>query len=90
MLDAIPVTDVGKPYKLPLRADAARRAVLDALRGIDAHATVDTRIEDGDPVVAVTVAPGTDLDAVGALLGRYAITWELAVAAPTAMTSTKE
>ena len=90
VLDAIPVTEVGKPYKLPLRADAARRAVLDALRGIAAHATVDTRIEDGDPVVAVTVAPGTDLDAVGALLGRYAITWELAVAAPTAMTSTKE
>ncbi len=90
VLDAIPVTEVGKPYKLPLRADATRRAVLDALRGIDAHVTVDTRIEDGDPVVAVTVGPGTDLDAVGALLGRYAITWELAVAAPTAMTSTKE
>ena len=90
VLDAIPVTEVGKPYKLPLRADATRRAVLDALRGIAAHATVDTRIEDGDPVVAVTVAPGTDLGAVGALLGRYAITWELAVAAPTAMTSTKE
>ena len=90
VLDAIPVTEVGKPYKLPLRADATRRAVVDALRGIDAHVTVDTRIEDGDPVVAVTVAPGTDLDAVGALLGRYAITWELAVAAPTAMTSTKE
>jgi len=90
VLDAIPVTEVGKPYKLPLRADATRRAVLDALRGIDAHLTVDTRIEDGDPVVAVTVAPGTDVGAVGALLGRYAITWELAVAAPTAMTSTKE
>jgi fatty-acyl-CoA synthase len=90
VLDAIPVTEVGKPYKLPLRADAARRAVLDALRGIDAHATVDTRIEDSDPVVAVTVAPGTDVGAVGALLGRYAITWELAVAAPPAMTSTKE
>ena len=58
--------------------------------GIAAHVTVDTRIEDGDPVVAVTVAPGTDVGAVGALLGRYAITWELAVAAPTATTSTKE
>jgi fatty-acyl-CoA synthase len=90
VLDAIPVTEVGKPYKLPLRADATRRAVLAALRGIDPHAAVDTRIEDGDPVVAVTVAPGTDVGAVGALLGRYAITWELAVAAPTAMTSTKE
>ena len=90
VLDAIPVTEVGKPYKLPLRADATRRAVLDALRGTAAHVTVDTRIEDGDPVVAVTVAPGTDVGAVGALLGRYAITWELAVAAPTATTSTKE
>ena len=31
VLDTLPVTAVGKPYKLPLRADATRRAVLDAL-----------------------------------------------------------
>ena len=29
VLDALPVTAVGKPYKLPLRADATRRADLE-------------------------------------------------------------
>ena len=33
VLDPLPVTAVGKPYKLALRADATRRAVADALAG---------------------------------------------------------
>ncbi|HET8641239.1 MAG TPA: acyl-CoA synthetase, partial [Pseudonocardiaceae bacterium] len=36
VLDALPVTAVGKPYKLPLRADATRRELLDALDEVDA------------------------------------------------------
>lgn len=79
VLDAIPVTEIGKPYKLPLRADATRHAVLDAITGISPHATVDARIEDGTAVATVTVPPGTDLAPAEAILGRYAITWELAV-----------
>jgi fatty-acyl-CoA synthase len=31
VLDALPVTDVGKPYKLPLRAEATRRELGSAL-----------------------------------------------------------
>jgi fatty-acyl-CoA synthase len=84
VLDTLPVTAVGKPYKLPLRADATRRAVLDALTEISTRATVETRIEDGAPVTAITVASGTDLPAVETILGRYAVTYELAVDAAAA------
>jgi fatty-acyl-CoA synthase len=77
VLDAIPATTVGKPYKLPLRADATRRAVLDALAEISPQLTVDARTEDGTVIATVVVAPGTDLTAVEAILGRYAIPWEL-------------
>ncbi len=79
VLDTLPATAVGKPYKLPLRADATRRAVLDALSSISPHATVDTRIEDGRAVATVHVPSDTDPAAVGAALGRYAIAWELVV-----------
>ena len=84
VLDTLPVTAIGKPDKLPLRADATRRAVLDALTPISPHVTVDTRIEDGAPVAAITVASGTDLPAVETILGRYAITCELTVDAAAA------
>ena len=36
VIDALPVTAVGKPYKLALRADATRVALLDALAGFAA------------------------------------------------------
>lgn len=77
VLDAIPVTAVGKPYKLPLRADATRRAVLEALAEVNPGAAVTARIEDGVVIVTVVVAPGTDPAAVQAVLRRYAITWAL-------------
>jgi fatty-acyl-CoA synthase len=79
VLEAIPVTEIGKPYKLPLRADATRRAVLDAIAGISPHAAVVVRIEDGAAVATVTVPPGVRPADVEAVLGRYAIRWELAV-----------
>jgi fatty-acyl-CoA synthase len=100
VLDTLPVTAIGKPDKLALRADATRRAVLDALTPISPHVTVHTRIEDGAPVAAITVASGTDLPAVETILARYAITFELtvdavdaaaaAVAVSTPQTSTQE
>ena len=79
MLDAIPVTAVGKPYKLPLRADATRRALLAAVVPIGPDVAVDARIEDGATVATVTVPGGTDRAAVEAVLGRYAVAWELVV-----------
>ena len=82
MLDPLPVTAVGKPYKLALRADATRRAVADALSGFPST-YVDTAIDDGSVVTTVTVASDTDTDtaAVAAVLNQYALRWHLNVPA---------
>jgi fatty-acyl-CoA synthase len=79
VLDALPVTAVGKPYKLALRADATRRAVAEALLPLGDGNDVECLIEDGSVVALVTVGPGSDQTAVKAALDRYAIRWDLAV-----------
>jgi fatty-acyl-CoA synthase len=65
-IDAIPVTEVGKHFKPALTADAAARAIADALAAAglsDARATAAH--EDGRLVVTVTGAdPGQARDAV--------------------------
>ncbi|MDI5940050.1 MULTISPECIES: acyl-CoA synthetase [unclassified Micromonospora] len=79
VLDQLPVTAVGKLYKLALRRDAAReelRAALDRIAGVrDVAAMIE-----GDSIVAtVTVHSSVPEEAVRAVLGRYAIEWRLAV-----------
>jgi len=65
-IDAIPVTEVGKQFKPTLTADAAIRAVTDALTAAglpDARATAAH--QDGRLVITVTGAdPGRARDAV--------------------------
>jgi fatty-acyl-CoA synthase len=78
VLDTLPVTDVGKPYKLALRADATRCAVADALADAGDGIEVDVVIDDGAVTAAVTVPPGSDPAAVKAALDQYAIRWTLA------------
>ncbi|MFF0456418.1 acyl-CoA synthetase [Nocardia africana] len=73
ILDALPVTDVGKPYKLGLRADATRRELLDALADTTGVAGVAAGVEDGAIVVTVVLDPNADRAAAEAILGRYAI-----------------
>jgi fatty-acyl-CoA synthase len=73
IIDALPVTAVGKPYKLPLRADAARIAAKDALAGHAGIETVTAALEDGSAVVTVTLNPSADRQAVEKTLGRYPI-----------------
>jgi fatty-acyl-CoA synthase len=80
VLDPLPVTPVGKPYKLALRADATRRAVADALAGFPGT-QIDTVIDDGSVVTTVTVAGDTDTAAVAAVLNQYALRWHLSVRA---------
>ena len=72
VLDALPVTDVGKPYKLALRADATRRAIAEALAAFDG-VTVDAVIEDGTVVAAVILPSEVDEAKVTATLARYAV-----------------
>jgi fatty-acyl-CoA synthase len=73
LVDALPLTAVGKPYKIALRADAALRAATDALSGVDARAT--SEIVGGEVLVRVAT---TDESAVREALGPYALRWELA------------
>jgi fatty-acyl-CoA synthase len=77
IVDALPVTAVGKPYKLGLRADAARTAISEALAETGGVHAVDTAVDDGSIIVTVTVDPGTDTEAIGATLGRYALAWHI-------------
>ncbi|MGK8486867.1 hypothetical protein [Nocardia asiatica] len=59
-LAALPVTDVGKPYKLGLRADARQGAVAGALAHIDGVQEVSAAITDRE--VAVTIETDRDPD----------------------------
>ncbi|MBB5773972.1 hypothetical protein [Nonomuraea jabiensis] len=69
MLDALPVTDVGKPYKLALRATrlAEELAPFDGV-------TVDAVIEDGTVLATVTLPSEVDEAKVTAALSRYTVT----------------
>lgn len=77
ILDALPVTDVGKPYKPALRAEAAREEAAVALAAIDGVDAVRGVVEDGGVVVEVEVGDGADEAAIKGALGRYAIHWRL-------------
>jgi fatty-acyl-CoA synthase len=77
VLDALPVTLVGKPFKPALRAEASREAVAEALRDIPSVTGVRGVVEDGAVLVVVGLAPGADKSSVKEALGRFAITWRL-------------
>jgi fatty-acyl-CoA synthase len=79
--DSLPLTPVGKPYKLPLRVDATRRAVLDALSALPGRIVVDIVEEDGS-VMVILAAPGVEPAEVERALAGYAIAWRLESNAP--------
>lgn len=73
IVDAIPLTAIGKPFKLPLRAAAAREAISSALEDIEGVHNVRADTEDGSTVLTVTVEPGADRSEVEAVVNRYAV-----------------
>ncbi len=74
IVDALPVTDVGKPYKLALRAQATQAALSVALAEAGVDAVVRTQITDG-AVIAVVDRP--DEKALAArVLDAFAIRWQ--------------
>lgn len=79
IIDALPVTDVGKPYKLALRADAARRAVEDALADLHGVTAVEGLVADGSVHVVVRVGPDVDDAAVRTRLDAFALASEVVV-----------
>ncbi|KAA9160743.1 acyl-CoA synthetase [Amycolatopsis acidicola] len=75
ILDALPVTDVGKPYKLALRADATRRALADDLAHLPV--TVEATVQNGSITVTVRTPGDIDENAVRKSLDNYSIPWRL-------------
>ncbi len=76
--ESLPVTDIGKPFKPPLRADAARGVVADELT---AHGRPDAADEVRADVVngAVVITIGSTVSRADAdvILGDYAINWRI-------------
>ena len=77
VLDTLPVTPVGKPFKPALRAEAAREAVAEALRDLPTVTGVRGVVEDGTVVAVVGLARGADETSVTEVLNRFALTWRL-------------
>jgi fatty-acyl-CoA synthase len=75
IVDEIPLTAVGKPYKPELRRRAAERAARDALAGTSAHAQVRAELLDG--AVVVRVPPGVHGPGVSEVLASYAWDWRI-------------
>ncbi len=77
VLNTLPVTHVGKPFKPALRAQAAREAVAEALRHMPTVTDVHGVVENGTVVSVVELAPGADETTVADVLNRYTVTWRL-------------
>lgn len=77
VVDALPVTAVGKPYKLALRADATRQAVETALHGVEGVTGVAAIVEEGSVMTVVDIDADADETAVKEVLGGYAVAWRL-------------
>ena len=74
ILDALPLTAVGKPYKPELRRHATEHAITERLApiGIDG---IHAELADGLVTVVVPRTNHTTGVAVAAALDAYAITW---------------
>ena len=77
VLDAIPVTSVGKPFKPALRAEATRESVADALRDLPGVAGVRGVVEGGAVVAVVELTDASDEARMKETLDRFAITWRM-------------
>jgi fatty-acyl-CoA synthase len=75
VVDEIPLTSVGKPYKPELRRRAAERAARDALAETELGDKVRAVVVDG--AVEVHVPRSSEDDEVAELFSQYAWTWRL-------------
>lgn len=79
VLDALPLTAVGKLYKAGLRVDAARTELRGALADVAGVREVQTSIEDGSVAACVVLGADGDKAAAEAVLSRYALGWRVEV-----------
>jgi fatty-acyl-CoA synthase len=75
IVDEIPLTSVGKPYKPELRRRAAERAARDALAGTGLGDQVRAALINGTPEILVPHSPRDH--EVREALSQYAWTWKL-------------
>ncbi|MCG7596375.1 acyl-CoA synthetase [Mycobacterium sp. PSTR-4-N] len=73
IIDAIPVTDVGKPFKVPLRALAAEQALTDALAEHPGVLSVRGEVIGGTPTVVLTLGQDADCAAVERVAKSFAV-----------------
>ncbi|MGW0035189.1 acyl-CoA synthetase [Gordonia sp. NPDC003376] len=80
VVDALPVTDVGKPYKPALRRDATEHVVVERLREAGLSGVARTVVADvADGAITVTVAAAADIrPAVHEVLDRLPLHWGFA------------
>ncbi|MFG1664369.1 acyl-CoA synthetase [Streptomyces sp. Y7] len=77
VLDALPVTAVGKPYKLALRADATRRVLGEVLDDVEHVAEIRADTDSGSVTVTVTLrtpAPAGTAEEVARRVAGFALT----------------
>jgi fatty-acyl-CoA synthase len=79
VLDALPLTAVGKPYKLALRTDATGTELRAALGQIAGVYDVEATVEGSSIVAVVKISASANQAAIKAILGRYAIESRLEV-----------
>lgn len=77
IVDSIPMTDVGKPYKVPLRATAAEYALSDALAGQRGVLQIVGQVKAGVPVVVLTLGQAADSAAVERVVKSFAVNYEI-------------
>ena len=75
IIEEIPLTAVGKPYKPELRRRAAEQAARDALAGTAVHDRVRAELVGGTIEIVVPHSP--EDETVRNLLSAYACTWRL-------------
>ena len=76
ILDELPLTAVGKPYKVALRRDAAQRELNNAMAHLDG-VEVRAEIEDGAVAVQIHCATDTDEKAAVEVASQYGIPWRV-------------
>jgi fatty-acyl-CoA synthase len=77
ILDALPLTDVGKPYKLALRARATQSVIEAELAGVDGVQDIATGVEDGAAVATIAVRDDGAADEVTTRLSQYTISYRI-------------
>jgi fatty-acyl-CoA synthase len=76
IVDALPVTSVGKPFKPALRARATQEAIAAALAGLTQVTGVTALVDGGGAVkVVIGLAEGAEETPVKQILDRFAVPW---------------